>query len=37
MIGSYTEYWLFIAVFIGIGLAYFKAVREAIKRIMGRK
>jgi len=37
MIGSYTEYWLFIAVFVGIGVVYFKTIREVIKRIMGRK
>ncbi len=37
MIESAREYWLFIAAFILVGIAYFGAVREAIKRIIHGK
>ena len=37
MIESARDYWFFIAAFIVVGAAYFKTVREAIKRIMKRK
>ena len=37
MIETARDYWFFIAVFIVIGLAYMKAAREIIKRIIGRK
>ena len=37
MIDSARDYWFFILVFIVAGAAYFKTVREAIKRIMKRK
>ena len=37
MIESARDYWLFIGIFIVVGLAYFKAVRETIQRIMKRK
>jgi hypothetical protein len=37
MIDSARGFWLFIAVFVGIGVVYFKTIREVIKRIMGRK
>lgn len=34
---SATQFWLLIAVLIGVGIAYMGAAREAIKRIMRRK
>lgn len=37
MIESARDFWLFIAAFIIVGVIYFKAVREAIRRIMKRK
>ena len=37
MIESTRDYWIFIAVFVVVGIAYFKAAREAINRIMKRK
>ena len=37
MIESATQFWLFIAAFIIVGVAYFKAAWEAIRRIMRRK
>jgi hypothetical protein len=37
MIDSARDFWFFLIVFIGAGLVYFGAVKEAIRRIMKRK
>jgi hypothetical protein len=37
MSDSARDYWFFIGIFILVGLSYFKAVREAIKRVLKRK